>query len=82
MNLRDLRRQNVISSEAAIVRDIVSQELYINTDPGRCCRPLFIVEDQRIKMKKHQISDLKRSTQDANDVCCHLYAQQQQQPEH
>ena len=74
-NLRDLRRQNVISSEAAIVRDIVSRELYINTDPGRCCRPLFIVENQRIKMKKHQISDLKRTTQEMPDTWALLIEQ-------
>lgn len=31
------------------------QELRLYTDYGRCCRPLFIVEDQALLIKKRDI---------------------------
>lgn len=39
-----------ISTEVGVVHDIRLQELRLYTDYGRCCRPLFIVEQQAIKV--------------------------------
>lgn len=39
-----------ISTEVGVVHDIRLQELRLYTDYGRCCRPLFIVEEQSIKV--------------------------------
>lgn len=56
--LRRLRRRDDISSEVSIVRDIRERELRIYTDAGRVCRPLFIVENQQLLLKKDHIRRL------------------------
>lgn len=45
--------------QAGIVHDIMLQELRIQTDYGRCCRPLFLVQDHALKVKK---GDIRRLT--------------------
>ena len=57
--LRDLRRAVDIQEEVSIVHDIRLQEVRLYTDSGRVCRPLFIVEDQRILVKKDTIAQLQ-----------------------
>jgi DNA-directed RNA polymerase II subunit RPB2 len=57
--LRALRRKVDITTEVGIVHDIRLQELRLYTDYGRCIRPLFIVEDQRLKIKKRNIELLQ-----------------------
>uniref|UniRef100_A0A7S0NSX2 DNA-directed RNA polymerase subunit beta n=1 Tax=Calcidiscus leptoporus TaxID=127549 RepID=A0A7S0NSX2_9EUKA len=57
--LRSLRRGVEMSAEVSIVRDIQARELRLNSDPGRCCRPIFIVEDQKLIIKKHHIEKLR-----------------------
>ena len=42
-----------------MIRDIRDREIRIYTDAGRICRPLLIVEDCRLMMKKHHIEMLK-----------------------
>mmetsp|Transcript_11674 Transcript_11674/g.23007 ORF Transcript_11674/g.23007 Transcript_11674/m.23007 type:complete len:1240 (+) Transcript_11674:630-4349(+) len=60
--LLQLRRKITIDSEVSIVRDIYAKELRIHTDPGRCCRPLFIVENgERTKIRKEHIRSLLQS---------------------
>ena len=39
-------------SQVGVVHDIRLQELRLYGDAGRCCRPLFIVEDQQLLVKK------------------------------
>ena len=56
--LRRLRRCLDISSEVSIVRDIRERELRMYTDSGRICRPLFIVENNLLKLQKHHIRQL------------------------
>eukprot|EP00010_Vexillifera_abyssalis_P007006 CAMPEP_0201550306 /NCGR_PEP_ID=MMETSP0173_2-20130828/6681_1 /ASSEMBLY_ACC=CAM_ASM_000268 /TAXON_ID=218659 /ORGANISM="Vexillifera sp., Strain DIVA3 564/2" /LENGTH=1211 /DNA_ID=CAMNT_0047960243 /DNA_START=32 /DNA_END=3664 /DNA_ORIENTATION=- len=56
--LRSLRRRVTIESEVSIVRDIRERELRIYTDAGRCCRPLFIVENQHLLIKRSHINDI------------------------
>lgn len=53
--LRTMRRQVDINTEVGVVHDIRLQELRLYTDFGRCCRPLFIVEDQSLLIKKSDI---------------------------
>ena len=58
--LRKLRRQmDIIVSEVSMVRDIRDREIRIYTDAGRVCRPLLIVEDMRLALKKRHIDMLK-----------------------
>ncbi|KAF7636999.1 DNA-directed RNA polymerase subunit beta [Meloidogyne graminicola] len=58
--LLKLRRQmDIIVSEVSMVRDIRDREIRINTDQGRICRPLLIVENGKLKLKKRHIEQLK-----------------------
>ncbi len=60
VTLRKLRRQmDIINAEVSMVRDIRDREIRIYTDAGRICRPLLIVEDCRLLMKKNHIDMLK-----------------------
>lgn len=57
--LRQLRRQVDVNTEVGVVRDIRLKELRLYTDYGRCCRPLFIVENQKLLIKKQDIQALQ-----------------------
>jgi DNA-directed RNA polymerase II subunit RPB2 len=48
-----------IDAEVSIVRDIADKEVRIYTDAGRICRPLFVVHDQQLAIKKHHIMQLQ-----------------------
>ncbi len=58
--LKRLRRCGDINFEVSIVRDIRDQEVRIATDSGRFCRPLFIVEDQKLMLKKSYVMQLQQ----------------------
>ncbi|KAJ4703477.1 DNA-directed RNA polymerase subunit beta [Melia azedarach] len=58
--LRRLRRRVDVNTEVGVVRDIRLKELRIYTDYGRCSRPLFIVEKQRLLIKKRDILALQQ----------------------
>ena len=45
--------------QVSMVRDIREKEIRIFTDAGRICRPLLIVENQRLLLKKQHIQMLK-----------------------
>lgn len=64
--LKELRRSVTIDPETSVVRDIAERELRLNTDPGRISRPLFVVENQQLVIKKHHIKLLRES--DASGV--------------
>jgi len=57
--LQMLRRKTDIKPEVSIVWDIRNQEVRILTDAGRCCRPLFVVEDNHVRLKRKHIEDLR-----------------------
>lgn len=58
--LRKLRRQmDIIVSEVSMIRDIRDREIRIYTDAGRICRPLLIVENGQLLLKKQHIDMLK-----------------------
>ena len=49
-----------IVAEVSMVRDIQDREIRINTDAGRICRPLLIVESCKLLLKKRHIDMLKQ----------------------
>jgi len=54
-SIKELRRKHDIPAEISIVRDISNKEVRFFTDPGRVQRPLFIVNDGQILLKKQHI---------------------------
>ena len=59
MNLLFTLQKNV-DTEVGVIRDIGLSELRLYTDYGRCSRPLFIVENQRLLIKKSDIRALQQ----------------------
>lgn len=57
--LRRVRRDCSISPEISIVRNIRDQELRINSDAGRVCRPLFVVTDNMLDIKRGHLDKLR-----------------------
>jgi DNA-directed RNA polymerase II subunit RPB2 len=57
-NIKDMRRSYTIPKEISIVRDIYTKEIKFFTDAGRVQRPLFIVEDSKLRIKKAHIPQL------------------------
>ena len=49
-----------VNTEVGVVRDIRLKELRIYTDYGRCSRPLFIVEKQRLLIRRKDIEALQQ----------------------
>uniref|UniRef100_A0A1A9VXS4 DNA-directed RNA polymerase n=1 Tax=Glossina austeni TaxID=7395 RepID=A0A1A9VXS4_GLOAU len=69
--LRKLRRQmDIIVSEVSMIRDIRDREIRIYTDAGRICRPLLIVENGCLLLKKSQVEMLKEL--DYNKYSCQV----------
>jgi DNA-directed RNA polymerase II subunit RPB2 len=63
--LKKLRRDmDIIVSEVSIIREIREREIRIYTDAGRICRPLLIVEGQKLLLKRRHIEQLKESERD------------------
>ncbi|UPQ98204.1 subunit RPB2 of DNA-directed RNA polymerase II [Chloropicon primus] len=58
--MRELRRYGEINSEVGIIYDIQLKEVRLVTDFGRCCRPLYIVQDQSLHIMKDAIYALSR----------------------
>lgn len=55
---------DIIVSEVSIIREIREREIRIYTDAGRICRPLLIVERQKLLLKKRHIDGLKENERD------------------
>ncbi|MDC0510783.1 hypothetical protein OAN61_00085 [bacterium] len=67
-HLRDFRRTGQLGMpEVSVVRDIRERELRIYTDGGRVCRPLFIVQDGKLKCRKKHVRRLKPSVDGSGD---------------
>lgn len=47
------------STQVSMIRDIREREIRIYTDAGRICRPLLIVEKQKLLLKRRHIDQLK-----------------------
>lgn len=61
-NFRAMRRIGDVPKDLSIVRDIVNKEVKIYTDAGRVQRPIFIVENNKLKIKKNHIRRLSKDT--------------------
>jgi DNA-directed RNA polymerase II subunit RPB2 len=57
--LKRLRRSLDVSPEVSVVRDIREKELRLYTDAGRVCRPLFIVDNMRLRITKDMVRRLE-----------------------
>ena len=57
-NIKGLRRRFDIPKEISIVRDFPNKEIRFYTDSGRVQRPLFIVEEGQLKLRKGHISSM------------------------
>ncbi len=53
--LRSLRRAVSFPVEVSVVWDMRDKELRLQCDAGRACRPLFVVENQRLRIQKSHI---------------------------
>lgn len=56
--LRQLRRQVGVDTEVGVVPDVRNRELRLYTDAGRLCRPLFVVEEGKLVLKKRDVQAL------------------------
>lgn len=56
--LRESRRNGRISSEVSIVRDIRDREIRICSDEGRPIRPLFVVENLGLRLRKRHLKQI------------------------
>lgn len=53
--LRTHRRRGVVPFDTGVAFDVVKQEVRINTDAGRVCRPLFVVDsDNNLVVLRHK----------------------------
>ncbi|GAA99857.1 uncharacterized protein L969DRAFT_14551 [Mixia osmundae IAM 14324] len=55
-----LRRTGTLNKSVSIVRDIREREIRIFADPGRVCRPLLIVQDQQLRLRRCHLDLLMR----------------------
>lgn len=62
--LKQMRRSVDISPEVSIVRDIREKELRMYTDAGRCCRPLFLVENQQLRLTRDHVMRIQDTEDD------------------
>ena len=58
-SIKQLRRSYEIPKEISIVRDITNKEIRFYTDAGRVQRPLFIVENGQLLLRKKHIESMK-----------------------
>ena len=65
--IKKLRRKDDISPEVSVVRDIRERELRLYTDAGRVCRPLFIVENHQLLLRKKHIEWIVRGEDDRGE---------------
>lgn len=71
--LRELRRDSLgtIAKEISLVQDRQYNEIHIQTDAGRVCRPLFVVEKSKLKLRKHHVDNLKKRSGDDSIIDLH-----------
>ncbi|KAA1110516.1 DNA-dependent RNA polymerase II [Puccinia graminis f. sp. tritici] len=65
--IKRLRRCGDIEPEVSVMRDVRERELRVFTDGGRVCRPLFIVENQQLLLKKEHIEWLSNGCETAEE---------------
>ena len=55
------RRNSIINIFTSIMWDIISMEISILTDGGRCCRPLYIMENEKLLINKKHLEALDKN---------------------
>lgn len=67
--LRVLRRNALINVMTSIVWNIKESEIYINTEAGRCCRPLYVLDkSNKLRITLQDIEDLKKNKRKWQDL--------------
>lgn len=56
--IKTYKRQGIISVYTSIVWDIPHAEIWMSTEGGRCIRPLYIVEDNKIRLENNMLSKI------------------------
>ncbi|ORX36992.1 beta and beta-prime subunits of DNA dependent RNA-polymerase [Piromyces finnis] len=62
-NMEEVHVSHILEATKISYRE---KELRIYTDAGRICRPLFIVENQKLKLKKSHIAKIQEKKMDIN----------------
>ena len=57
-NVLEMRRSLMIPKEISIVKDIRNREVRFSTEQGRVQRPLFIVDNNKLRLKKKDVNEL------------------------
>lgn len=68
--LRNLRREGLLHIYTSVYWNHGTNEVFINTDGGRAIRPLYIVEDNKLKLTNEMITKLKKGIIDWNKLVC------------
>lgn len=63
-----LRRNALINVMTSISWNIVGKEININTEAGRCCRPLYIVEQGKLLIQPEHVQKLKKGALSWTDL--------------
>lgn len=58
-HIKELRRRGELDNEISIIFKINDNEIRINTDSGRCIRPLYIVKNNKLLIKQKHIKLIK-----------------------
>ena len=66
--LRLLRRNALINVMTSVSWNIVGKEININTEAGRCCRPLYIVHENRLLITASDIGKLRKKVYNWYDL--------------
>ncbi|ORD94053.1 RPB2 [Enterospora canceri] len=66
--IRGLRRRGDIDPEISIVFNIKEDEIVFNSDAGRPCRPLFIVEGNELLVTREDVLDLQNIRRKWDDL--------------
>ena len=65
--IQTLRRQDKISHEVSLIRDIRDREFKIFTDAGRVCRPLFVIDNDPRSNNQGNLALTKQHIQKLED---------------
>lgn len=68
--LRNLRREGSLHIYTSVYWNYGSNEVFINTDGGRAIRPLYIVENNQLKMTAEIMAKLKKGIYSWNKLVC------------
>jgi DNA-directed RNA polymerase II subunit RPB2 len=70
--LKKKRRKCVLPKEVSIINNYATKEIKIYTDSGRAQRPLFIVENNQLKLKKAHVMRMMEAKSDNYMTFDHL----------